>query len=214
MLEFPCYHMLDVMANPERTRPWLAAIDGQPVDWEEIFGGYQATVDLPGLAFWRELVDAYPDAKVLLSVRDPARWYDSMDRTILQVRRLGMASGFSRSSGFEWMPPPELIRLRETLLGRMFNGRIDSREHAIEVFERHNQEVRRYVRADRLLVYEVSRGWEPLCAFLGVPVPATPFPRLNSAESFQDRLEATTTQTPVGAVHASPADRRAAETAR
>jgi hypothetical protein len=201
-LGLPCCHGFDLLAQPERVRLWETVADGQPADWEEIFSGYQATVDWPGVAFWKELVGAYPDAKVLLTVRDPDRWYDSMDRTILHAVRQ------SRTPGFEFSAPaklvtPELRRMiAKVIWQRSFGGRLDGRKHVIEVFERHNQEVRRYVPAQRLLVYEVAEGWEPLCAFLGVPVPAgMPFPHLNDAVSLQNAVERLAMPSGQGAVH-------------
>ncbi|MGH8899077.1 MAG: sulfotransferase family protein [Egibacteraceae bacterium] len=206
-LGFPCYHMFDVFAQPGRARLWEAAADGQPVEWEEIFNGYQAAVDWPAVSFWRELVDAYPDAKVVLSVRDPQRWYESMDRTILHAARQIGAPGFE-SSALAKLVTPELQRmLYKVVFQRSFGVRAEGREQIIEVFERHNQEVRRHVQAERLLVYEVTQGWEPLCAFLGVPVPAgRPFPHLNDAQFwgmgpafFQSLLKGLTLPAEVGA---------------
>src|SRR4051812_1473786 len=71
MLGFgPCYHMSEVFAHPEHFALWTAAWRGQPIDWDALFHGYQATVDWPGCAFYQQLMRQYPDAKVLLSVRD------------------------------------------------------------------------------------------------------------------------------------------------
>jgi Sulfotransferase domain len=183
-LGFPCYKMSTVRAQPERAGLWEAAADGQPVDWEELFSGYQATVDLPGAAFWRELVDAYPDAKVLLSVRDPDHWYNSVRMT----QELQRSAAGSDSSAFVKLLPPELNRMAAKVIKRL-GCFPEGREQAIETFERHNQEVQRYVPAERLLVYEVTQGWEPLCAFLGVPIPVdVPFPHLNDTEAARARL--------------------------
>jgi hypothetical protein len=77
--------------------------------------------------------------------------------------------------------------MRRLITDRQFGGDLVSRENAVRVFEAHNAAVQAYVPADRLLVYEVSQGWEPLCEFLGVPVPDTPFPRVNDTESMQRR---------------------------
>jgi hypothetical protein len=128
----------------------------------------------------------YPEAKVILTVRDPERWYDSARRTIYHVMH-----AFPR-----WVIPfvPRMRRLWRMLdrliWGGMFQGRFEDRSHAIEVFNRHDEEVKRVVPADRLLVYEVSEGWDPLCSFLGVPVPeGRPFPHLNDAEEFRSRIE-------------------------
>ncbi|MGH8933849.1 MAG: sulfotransferase family protein [Egibacteraceae bacterium] len=186
-LGFPCFQGSGLLAQPERVRLWDAVADGQPVAWDDLFSGYQAFVDWPGVAFWRELVDAYPDAKVVLSVRDPSRWYDSMDRSLLHLARQIRTPGFAKR-----LTPNLWRQLRMTekvMVQRSFGGCLD-REHVIEVFERHNQEVRRYVPAERLLVYEVVQGWDPLCEFLGVPVPVgMPFPRLNDTDSAQEALK-------------------------
>ncbi|MGH8900556.1 MAG: sulfotransferase family protein [Egibacteraceae bacterium] len=186
VLGFPCYQMLTIIAQPERARLWDAAAHGEPVDWEEVFSGFQASVDLPGLVFWRELVDAYPDAKVILSVRDPDRWYESVERTILHMAPQSQASGLESPPVANLFPPEFQRMTANSAFQRTFGGLVGGREQAIEVFERHNKEVQRYVPAERLLVYEVTEGWEPLCAFLGVPVPAgTPFPHLNDTEAFR-----------------------------
>jgi hypothetical protein len=181
-----CYHMTEVFANPGHVQVWDAASRGEPVDWEGLFRGYQATVDWPGCNFYREYLRLYPEAKVILTTRDPDRWYDSARQTIYYVM-----NAFPR-----WIIPL-VPRMRRTwrMLDRliwdgMFRGRFEDRAHAIEVFNRHNEEVRRVVPPDRLLVYEVKEGWGPLCSFLGVSAPeCEPFPHLNDTEEFRSRIE-------------------------
>jgi Sulfotransferase domain len=189
----PCYHMFDVLQQPERAHGWLAAARGERPDWPVIFAGYGATVDWPGAAFWRELVEAYPDAAVILTVRDAERWYDSMERTIFWASK-GMQSPVGRrmfrlatvhDRGFRAFG--ELVGT--VVLGRVFGGRTD-RAHAIGVYERHIAEVRATVPAQRLLVFDVAQGWQPLCAFLGVEVPDEPFPHVNDAAEFRRRRTA------------------------
>jgi hypothetical protein len=179
----PCYHMKELFTDPSRLRGWLRAAAGEPVDWAEVFAGYAATVDWPGAAFWRELAEAYPEAKVLLTVRDPDRWYDSVAGTIYRTRGLG-----------DSVLPPELRaqpRLVEELVWQgTFDGRFEDRDHAVGVYRAHIAEVRATVRADRLLEYDVAQGWEPLCAFLGAGIPDAPFPHLNTAESMRQRIDA------------------------
>ena len=177
----PCYHMVELFEHPEHVQRWEAAVRGEPVNWEELLSGYRATVDWPGAAFYGELMKAYPEAKVLLSVRNPQRWYESTKNTIYATVN----------------PSPEMIaavgpapRLNNELIWkRTFGEDFADRQHAIEVFERHNEEVKRYVPADQLLVYKVKEGWEPLCDFLGVEAPkGKPFPHLNDTDSFQRML--------------------------
>jgi hypothetical protein len=182
----PCHHMMEVIEHPGRIPLWAAAARGEPPDWERLLGGYQATTDWPACTFWRGLVEAYPDAKVLLSVRDPERWYESMLATVYGI------STWARTAPPDTVPAPmrQLADMAQDLIWQgTFGGRFEDREHAIAVFRRHNDEVRDGVPAERLLVYEVGQGWGPLCDFLGVPVPAEPFPRLNDAASFHARVE-------------------------
>ncbi|GAA1660843.1 sulfotransferase family protein [Fodinicola feengrottensis] len=188
----PCYHMAELIDNPERMAHWTPIIEGKKPDWEHIFAGYPATVDWPAAAYWRELVAAYPDAKVLLSVRDPQKWYDSVDNTIYYVYKLmrdpsqlppAMQERFASQS------PGERMRLLQELIwDGTFQGRFEDRDFAVSVFEKHNQQVIDAVPADRLLVYQVGQGWGPLCDFLGVPVPDGDFPRVNEGTEFRARI--------------------------
>ncbi len=181
-----CYHMSEVLANLEHARVWDAAARGEPTDWEALFQGYQATVDWPGCTFYAELMRRYPEAKVVLSVRDPERWYDSARQTIYYVRQTfprWLPLFFRRMSDFHRM-------LDRLVWDGMFQGRFEDKAFAIEVFNRYNEQVRRDVPPDRLLVYEVREGWQPLCAFLGVPVPeGKPFPHVNDTAKFRSRIQ-------------------------
>lgn len=188
----PCYHMWEVIGRPERIAQWESIISGEPPDWAAVFAGYQATVDWPACAYYKQLMDAYPDAKVLLTVRDPDRWYDSVRATIYRTREVtrqlesGAASPESFGQEFVW----HVQMVTELIWRRTFDDRFEDRAHALEVVRRHNEEVQRRVPADRLLVYDVSEGWAPLCAFLDVAVPADQaFPRVNDRAAFQARIE-------------------------
>lgn len=177
----PTYHMAEVFQHPDHVALWQAAGEGGSIDWERLLDGYQSAVDWPASAFYRELMDLYPDAKVILTVRDPERWHQSGVNTIFPARPWGPEDDVS----------PEMRehgRMVETIVWNgIFNGSVLDRNHAIDIFNRHNATVQENVPQDRLLVYDVAQGWEPLCAFLGVPVPATEFPCLNDTKSFQER---------------------------
>ncbi len=180
----PCYHMVEVFERPQDVAHWQAAAEGKPVAWADLFAGYRATVDWPACTFYAGLMQAYPDAKVVLTVRDPHRWYESVRDTI-----------YATSVGREGeVPPPQMqpfIRMVDTLIWqRTFGGAFADQAHAIAVFTQHNQEVQARVPPDRLLVFDVAQGWEPLCRFLGVPVPAgRPFPHLNDRASFHQVVQ-------------------------
>jgi len=177
----PCYHMMEVLVAPERARHWLEQTRSGSHDWDAIFHGYRATVDWPAAAFWRALVERYPDAKVLLSVRDADRWYESVMNTIYPVMLQG---------------PPERapVALHEfhqmvyaLIFEQTFAGRLGDRVHAKRVFEAHNRAVVAAVPASRLLVYQAGDGWGPICRFLDVPVPDEDFPHLNDTAWYRSR---------------------------
>jgi hypothetical protein len=190
----PCYHMSDVMRDPARARAWLAATASGNPDWGSLFAGFASTMDWPASAFWRELLEAYPEAKAILTVRDPEQWYESMDKTILRswrerAQRLSQpADQRTETAQTRVTDTSDFFELTQSVVnGRVFDGRAAERDHAIATFERHNAEVVATVPADRLLVYEVSQGWKPLCEFLDVAVPDEPFPRENDAATFSQR---------------------------
>lgn len=182
MLGFgPCHHMYEVRRNPQLTAAWQAIAEGGTADWDSIFKGYHSTVDWPASAYWREITSHYPDAKVILTVRDPAQWYESMLQTIVP----------SATVGAEVDPDPNgragSALIRKVALDGIFKGRIADRDFALQAFENHRKEVIAAIPADRLLVMDVRAGWEPLCAFLGMPVPEEPFPSGNSVQEFRAR---------------------------
>lgn len=181
----PCYHMVEAVAERARIRAWTRVFAGEPTNWDELFDGYRSTVDWPAAAYWRELVDAYPDAAVVLTVRDPQRWYDSMRATII-AQMSALSSPVARAL---LALNPTLRRFVDGLTERMnevYDGRFD-RDSAVAAFERHTREVHQYVPSERLLTFDVSDGWGPLCAFLGVPEPDEPFPRANDSAQFHKR---------------------------
>jgi hypothetical protein len=173
--------MIEVLRAPDRGRHWPGKGGGGSHEWDAIFSGYRATVDWPAAAFWRELVEHYPDAKVLLSVRDADRWYDSVMNTIYPVMMQGPPEH----------APPTLHEFHAMVYAlifeRTFEGRLGDRVHAKRIFEEHNQAVIDAIPATRLLVYQPGDGWEPICRFLGVPVPDEDFPHLNDTAWYRAR---------------------------
>ena len=191
----PCYPMSEVFARPGHADFWRAAWRGEPADWDGVLGPYEATVDWPACSFYEELMQRHPDGKVLLSVRDPERWYESTRQTIYKLGKIATGSPFSRL-GFALLSRLVFGRFKtgqgpmteEILWQGTFDGKFEDKHHAIEVFNRHNGEVRRRVPQEQLLVYEVKQGWGPLCEFLGVEEPDKPFPRLNDAADMRRLL--------------------------
>ncbi|MDQ5819146.1 MAG: sulfotransferase family protein [Actinomycetota bacterium] len=189
----PCYHMIEVFEHPEHVGFWEAAWRSEPVDWDKVLGVYGATVDWPACTFYEELLRRHPDAKVLLSVRDPERWYESTRNTIYELSKIIAGSWLSRVIfAFVGLFVPGVFEIgrmdNEIIWQGTFDGKFEDKRHAIEVFNRHNEEVRRRVPREHLLVYEVREGWGPLCEFLHVEEPDQPFPRLNDAAEMRRRI--------------------------
>lgn len=192
----PCYHMIEVIGRPDRTAQWAAIAAGEHADWAQVFAGYHSCVDWPACSFYAPLMDDYPTAKVLLTVRDPDAWYDSVRATIYRTRELarmpapeGALAASDDPEAQAWAERRAHARMVSALIWEQtFHDRFEDREYALSVYAAHNEEVKRRVPADRLLVYETGAGWEPLCAFLDVPVPRDePFPRLNDRAEFLAR---------------------------
>ncbi len=176
LLDAPCHHMLEILGDPTQVPAWTDAIEGRPVDWPAMLARYRAIVDWPGGAFWPELSVAYPDALVLLSVRDPESWYRSASNTIFL--------------SFDRVPPelkPWMDEVRKLLHDR-FSDRFDDPTAMMDAFERHNDAVRTGVPAERLLEWSPGDGWDPICARLGLPVPSAPFPVTNTTDEFREML--------------------------
>ena len=193
----PCEHMTNCFAHPERFALWLEAARrkraGEPIDWRPLFGGYRATVDWPGAYFWRELIAAHPEAKVILTVRDPERWYDSARDTIYAATQARTATPAARVLyGLLGWANPRAGHGFRTVQETVWDGTIEGDSRIATRLSASSRSTSatsspRFLRR-RLLVFDVKEGWEPLCAFLGVPVPAgEPFPHVNDAADFSRR---------------------------
>jgi len=189
----PSYRLDEVFKHPEQVAFWEAARRGERVDWEGFFAGYGLAVDWPAFSFYGELMEAFPEAPVILTVRNPGRWYESVRSTIYGIHKLSAGPAPVRLAfalaGLFAPAVTGIARLADAILwDGLFDGRFEDRSYAIEMFHRHNEEVRRRVPPERLLVYDVKEGWAPLCDFLGVEVPDEPFPHLNHTREMRRRL--------------------------
>jgi hypothetical protein len=184
------YHGEDILFRPTHIRAWQKASHGEKVDWDRLFRKFGSAVDYPVCNMWRELAEHFPESKIVLTVRDPEGWYRSTRDTIYAART--MLPGYMR----RFIPTTRwYVDLTDSFLWNgIFEGRFEERDFAIKVFEQHIEDVKATADPDRLLVYNVAEGWEPLCAFLGVPVPDHPFPRLNDTA----RMKRTIVSTKVG----------------
>lgn len=182
----PCYSMKDSLRSPDHIEAWDAASHGKPVDWRTLLIGYVSSLDWPAASFYGELAEAYPEAKVILTVRDPESWYESTLNTIYGAPRTAYATHALSLLRLFAPRMRSATRMTEDVIWQgTFSGRFEDREYAIEVFERHTEEVKERIPPEKLLVYSVKQGWGPLCEFLGVEEPVgRPFPHLNNTKSF------------------------------
>jgi hypothetical protein len=177
----PCYHMVEVMERTGHSDAWLRTAHSGKVDWS-VFDGFQSVVDWPAVRYWRDLIERYPSAKVILTLRDPESWYKSVSDTIY-TRITSLLPADAPDSDLHHRAMTTKVVLMDT-----FGGRFLDKAHAIDVFARHNAAVRESVDPSRLLVFHVKDGWEPLCRFLDRPVPDESFPRVNDTAEFLSRF--------------------------
>lgn len=196
-LGFSCYHMFEVLENKNNKSHldfWRTVANGNAgtqYDWAQVFSSYTAAVDNPACCVWRELLQTYPDAKVLLTVhpRGAEAWYEStldtiyFTETMWQFKVLELTTPFGRKMG-------EMSR--KLIWQRSLKGTMDDRAKAIAHYHQHIEEVKKAVPAEQLLIFSVDQGWEPLCAFLGVPVPASEFPNVNDRAAIKQTIKGIT----------------------
>jgi hypothetical protein len=170
--------MYEVAARPSDTPSWHAAVRGEEVDFSALLDGYAATVDWPACAFWREIAQVSDDPFIVLSTRDSSeRWWDSVAATILPT--VAQALPIDDPTATE-----RRLMIRE-LMDARFTPAWRERDGAITAYERHNEDVRRAVPRERLIDWRPGDGWEPICSALGLAVPRTPFPHVNTADEFR-----------------------------
>ena len=176
LLGGPCYHMSEVLGKPGQVDLWLDVAAGKP-DWPAIFDGYAATVDFPACTYWRELADFYPDAKIILSWRDAERWFASTQNTIFSKKMQGY------QAGTKWG------EMTKATINVHLGGDLNDKEAVIGAYEAPNAAVKAAFGPERVLAFQPSDGWAPLCAFLGVKVPDEPYPNINSTAEFESVWE-------------------------
>ncbi len=180
----PCYHMVEVMQN-NHAKFWIKVADGEEYSFEEVFGPkkYKASCDFPSAIYWREQLERYPNAKVILTARDPESWYKSCSDTIFRVMPNGPHSSFGVRMAM-WVMGAHHEMLSKVIVRDYFHNDM-SKENVLKCYNDHNAKVIAECPKDKLLVFEVAQGWEPLCKFLDKPIPSVPFPRVNDTAEFQ-----------------------------
>lgn len=182
----PCLHMIDLLRNPDLAQRWLPLADNDPVDWEEVFAGFESTVDWPGCVYYNELMEVFPEAKVLLNHRDFEGWHKSMLNTVYAIRKLKMAGQDTPYEGTEAAVSPTTWQVIGKTVWEPYAG-VDFEDPVAvrPIYDAYFEQVRADVPAEKLLDYRLGDGWEPLCEFLGVPVPDEPFPHHNDTPFFR-----------------------------
>jgi hypothetical protein len=171
-----CYHMSEMLAQFRAHLPlWIESAKGNP-RWDTIFAGYQSSTDYPGCMFWRDLMAKYPDARIILTSRNPDKWFESVTATVFSDKHRARLEG-----------DPLMAEFFALTIFDDLGDRLGDRARMIEYFNAWNQAVIDEVPSEKLLVFQASDGWEPLCEFLGVPVPPAPYPRVNSREQMSNR---------------------------
>ncbi|HEY5089939.1 MAG TPA: sulfotransferase [Polyangia bacterium] len=179
LLGGPCYHMKEVFDVPAHIPVWHAALKREPVDFRKMLDGYAAAVDWPASAFWPELSDTFPNALIVLSLRDPDSWWRSATRTIFEGFRKPPAPG----DNLPWRA------MVTAMLETTFTPNFLDEAAAKAAFARHIEVVRQAAPASRLVEWRAEDGWGPLCAALGLPIPSEPFPHANTTEEFRARAK-------------------------
>lgn len=186
-----CYHMFELMQNGEMLEQWQRLRRGELPDYEMLFRDYQSAVDFPAAMYYREFMKQYPDARVILTIRNADNWYSSAQKTIFKGMPKPIYYVFKMMGKF--IKKARLMvqvyeYAQEIVKKDFFNDRFDDKEYCKNIFNEWNEEVKRTVPGDKLLVFEVKDGWEPLCRFLGKSVPEITFPKSNDSDNFDKNV--------------------------
>ncbi|QIX01340.1 hypothetical protein AMS68_006857 [Peltaster fructicola] len=197
------HHAYELYTHPEQCVKWLAAWDAkakcdktalQRHTWDELLEGYTAVTDMPAVCFAQELIEAYPQAKVILVERDEQAWYQSFDTGVIQTY-------FDNApvTGIISMLDHKLMRPIHELWTRLFahsdgyfhsTTKSEMQKNALQVYRDHNALVRLVTPPERLLCFKLKDGWQPLCEFLQVDKPEVPFPSVNEGDAVKEVVAA------------------------
>ncbi|MFP4342073.1 MAG: sulfotransferase family protein [Cyclobacteriaceae bacterium] len=185
----PCYHMEDLLRQPKDVIYWEEIKKRGATDWEKLFGNYRSAVDFPVVACYQPLLEKYPDAKIILTIRDENEWYESASRTIFNTEP-GLGGKIKMALQMPFSPRLRMLMRVFRMSGQFWQEHVGKnfreKEAAIAFYRRWNEQIKNDLPAERLLVYEIKEGWQPLCDFLGVEVPAEEFPLANTRQQFQE----------------------------
>jgi len=187
-----CYHMEDLLREPGRLNYFEQAEKGESVNWDALFEGYKSAVDYPVARYYKQIIPAYPNARVVHTIRDAESWYKSAMETIFWAskpsagRILKMLIRMPFSSAIRNRMP--VLKYNGKMVDSIFGKDLHNKQEVIKRYNAINEETLNFLPKERSLVYEVKSGWEPLCNFLNVPIPSEPFPRSNTREQFRKNV--------------------------
>lgn len=189
-----CYHMSELLNDPSRLKYWKEFQKSGKTSYDDLFDGYMAAVDYPAAALYKDLYRQIPGCKVILTVRDPEEWYESVKRTIYSVSPKSfkeIASLIYRAmtnKNVRRVGP--VFQLNDRLIWKkQFQGKFKDKAFAMDRFHQWNEEVINTIPEEDLLVMKISDGWEPLCAFLNKEVPKIEFPLSNKRQDFKQKVD-------------------------
>lgn len=172
------HHTTDLFFSPKQMDIWEGAFEGQNVNWRAFYEKYDVA-DWPAGLFYKEIITAHPEAKVMITVRDPEQWFESINGTLTQLNSIKL-------------PIPHVRRIKRFLetyaINGLFQGKMDDKEFMVQFYENYVASVKEFVTDKQLLVFNVREGWEPLCTFLEMEVPDEPFPRANTRGGFKELI--------------------------
>ncbi|MGB0522590.1 MAG: sulfotransferase family protein [Flammeovirgaceae bacterium] len=190
----PCFHMVELLQEPQRLSYLKTLHKTGKTNWSEFFSGFNSTVDYPTCLYYDQLLQENPAAKVILTERDPEKWYESVYQTIYRGKPKGfkditrLVKNLIFSKDMRKVAP--VFMHNDTLIWNgQFKGKFEDKQAAIEIYLQHNEQVKKTVPAEQLLVFQVTEGWQPLCTFLGEPTPDIPFPRSHQRETFNKKMD-------------------------
>ncbi|KAI1326731.1 efflux pump antibiotic resistance protein [Xylariaceae sp. FL0255] len=197
ILGIPCYHAFELYDHVDHCTGWNKALDakffgkGKPfgrAEWDELLGDYSAVTDVPAIAFADDLMTVYPEAKVVLVEREIDKWYASFDENVIK-HLYDFASNMVAKLDLWFLGPPVSVHHRWVRGWMQSRTKSEMQEKAKAHYRAHYANIRESTEPSRLLEYQLSSGWEPLCQFLGKPVPDVPFPRVNESAAMEAKIQ-------------------------
>ncbi|MDZ4709724.1 MAG: sulfotransferase [Saprospiraceae bacterium] len=187
------YHMKELLVHPENLHYWATLKETGTTNWDDLYNGYQASVDFPCCPWYKEHLKRYPEAKVILTVRPFENWYNSIFSTIWKAGPQTVLEKIKMMSKLLFNPRLRSVIkcvkfAKSSIFGGLLQGKFEDKAATENLFNKHIEDVRAFVPAEQLLIFDISEGWEPLCKFLGAAVPSEPIPHLNKKENFKEML--------------------------